>query len=175
MSSDVRAALADCIRTYSREGRLFSRSELPEASDLSPDDWRRLFEETAAEHPDLRAIVVGGETGHYSERFMTAAYAGILAERDTDPSALIVRTVRDESQRYPRPVPLSHFEAPPFELGPGELDACLDTIAARPDAGDIARTVTSTGRVFLYSRLYLQPDHAAALAEWIDVGQTDNP
>ena len=175
MSADVRTALADCIRTYSREGRLFSPAELPEASELGPDEWRRLFEETAAEHPDLRAIAVGAAVGHYSERFMTAAYAGILAGRDTDRPALIVRIVRDESQRYPRPVPLAHFEAPPFELGPGELSACLDQISARADAADIARTVTSTGRVFLYSRLYLQPDHAAALAEWIDVGQADNP
>ena len=32
MSAEVRAALADCIRAFSREGRLFSPADLPAAS-----------------------------------------------------------------------------------------------------------------------------------------------
>ena len=40
---------------------------------------------------------------------------------------------------------------------------------------DIARTTTSAGNNFLFSKMYLDPDYAATLAEWIDVGQYDNP
>jgi hypothetical protein len=40
---------------------------------------------------------------------------------------------------------------------------------------DIARTITSIGTVFLYSNQYLDPDHASMLAEWLDVGQANNP
>jgi hypothetical protein len=40
---------------------------------------------------------------------------------------------------------------------------------------DIAQTTTSAGNTFLYSRTFLDPAYAAALAEWIDVGQYDNP
>jgi hypothetical protein len=40
---------------------------------------------------------------------------------------------------------------------------------------DIASTTTSSPRVFLYSTMHLEPDHAAMLAEWLDVGQFENP
>ena len=40
---------------------------------------------------------------------------------------------------------------------------------------DIVSTTTSTSRVFLYSTLHLEPDHASMLAEWLDVGQSNNP
>jgi hypothetical protein len=40
---------------------------------------------------------------------------------------------------------------------------------------DIARTCTSAGNEYIYSTDHLEPDHAASLAEWIDVGQYDNP
>ena len=40
---------------------------------------------------------------------------------------------------------------------------------------DIAQTVTSVGTQFLYSTDYLDPDHTFTLAEWLDVGQLNNP
>ena len=40
---------------------------------------------------------------------------------------------------------------------------------------DIARTATSASGCYLYSTRHLEPDHAAVLAEWLDVGQFDNP
>lgn len=41
--------------------------------------------------------------------------------------------------------------------------------------GDIAQIRTSVGTVFLYSASYLDPAHASMLAEWLDVGQFNNP
>ena len=175
MTGDLRAALAECIRAYSREGRLFSRADLSETAPVAPHEWQRLVIETVADHADLRAIGTGESAGHYSERFMTADYARILAGRTGDPLALVVQTVREQSRSYPRPVPLSFFERPPYDLSPEALSACLDRIAARPDTVDIRRTVTSAGTIFLYSSVHLPPEYAGALAEWIDVGQADNP
>jgi hypothetical protein len=43
------------------------------------------------------------------------------------------------------------------------------------DYSDIEQTTTWTGCVFLYSTRHLEPDHASMLAEWIDVGQLNNP
>jgi hypothetical protein len=34
---------------------------------------------------------------------------------------------------------------------------------------------TSAGHVFLYSSRYLERDYALMLAEWVDVGQFENP
>jgi hypothetical protein len=175
MTSEVRTALADCIRAFSREGRLFSPAELPAASRTGAGEWRALVDATQAEHPDLREIALpDGSGGLYSERFMTASYARILAGRG-NPPALVVETVRVQSRSQTHPVPLSLFEGPPFDFSPADLAACLARIAEDPDTTDIARTITSAGTVFLYSTRHLQPDHAAALAEWIDVGQAENP
>jgi hypothetical protein len=40
---------------------------------------------------------------------------------------------------------------------------------------DIALATTSMGRVYLYSTHHLEPDYASTLAEWLDVGQANNP
>jgi hypothetical protein len=48
-------------------------------------------------------------------------------------------------------------------------------MAGSADYQDIAQTTSSIGTVFLFSRLYLEPDYASMLAEWIDVGQAKSP
>lgn len=176
MTEDVRTALAECVRAYSREGRLFSAADLPEAARAAPDDWGRLVAEAAAEHPDLRTVApAGGGTAYFSERHMSCAYARILAARGGDPLPLIVRTVREQSRLHPRPVPAAIFGEPPFDLSPQDIAACLERMQSGSETADIARTVTSAGTTFLYSTRHLHPDHAAALAEWIDVGEAENP
>jgi hypothetical protein len=48
-------------------------------------------------------------------------------------------------------------------------------MADQKEYQDIQQTTTSIGTVFLFSTLYLEPDYATFLAEWIDVGQVNNP
>jgi hypothetical protein len=176
MTHDVCTALAECVRAYSREGRLFSTADLPEPARAAPDEWRHLVADAAAEHPDLRAVALAdGGTGYFSERHMTGVYARILAARGGDPLPLIVETVREQSRLHPRPVPTAVFSEPPYDFSPQDLGACLERIATAPETADIARAVTSAGTTFLYSTRHLHPDHAAALAEWIDVGEAENP
>jgi hypothetical protein len=48
-------------------------------------------------------------------------------------------------------------------------------MAQQKEYEDIAQTITSVGTQFLYSTKHLDPDHAFTLAEWLDVGQVNNP
>jgi hypothetical protein len=116
-----------------------------------------------------------GERRYYSAQFMTEMYAGLLVRREGDPLHLIAEIVRENSSLYPRPFPIGGFERMPFGMGREEIRQCLDRMAGLDAYQDIAQTTTSAGNTFLYSRTFLDPEYAAALAEWIDVGQYDNP
>ena len=56
-----------------------------------------------------------------------------------------------------------------------EIRQYLDRMAGMGAYEDIAWTPTSAGNNYLYSKTHLDPDYAATLAEWIDVGQYDTP
>ena len=116
-----------------------------------------------------------GSRHYYSSLFMTGAYAAILLQKQGDPLRLIAEIVRQNSADYTRPVPLDLFTQPPFDLTRQEVLNDLERMEAVEEFRDIARTTTSASSVFLYSTLYLEPGHASMLAEWLDVGQFDNP
>jgi hypothetical protein len=125
---------------------------------------------------DLQELTAqDGSRHYYSPQFMTQAYALMLLQKQGDPLRLIAEIVRQNSQVYPRPVPLDIFTQPPFDLTRQEVLNDLDRMAAEEEYRDIVPTTTSASRVFLYSTLHLEPGHASMLAEWIDVGQFNNP
>jgi hypothetical protein len=116
-----------------------------------------------------------GSRRYYSSHFMTETYAMILLQKQGDPLRLIAETVRENSAVYPRPVPLDIFTQPPFDLTRQEVLNDLERMAAEDEYRDIVPTTTSASRVFLYSTLHLEPEYASMLAEWLDVGQFNNP
>ncbi len=116
-----------------------------------------------------------GSRRYYSSHFMTEAYAMILLQKLGDHLRLIAETVRENSAVYPRPVPLDIFTQPPFDLTRQEVLNDLERMAAEDGYRDIVPTTTSASRVFLYSTLHLEPEYASMLAEWLDVGQFNNP
>ena len=63
----------------------------------------------------------------------------------------------------------------PFGMRREEIPLCRDRMAGLDAYQDIARTTTSAGNSFLYSKTYLDPDYAATLAQRVAVGQYDNP
>ncbi len=149
---------------------------LPDAADEVRASLGEILRTALAAHADLVPVEEGaGELRLYSSRFMTPAYAGLLLRKEGDRLRLIAETVRENSSLYPRPLPLGAFEQPPFCLTREEILACVQTMAGEEGFRDIARTRTSAGNEYLYSTAHLEPDHAAGLAEWIDVGQYDNP
>ena len=179
-------AMVAMIRQASEAGQLIAESEI-----LRRVAEQHLLTSPAANPAEeagnvLKKIVDGSEDVHeltaqdgsrqyYSSQFMTQSYAMILLQKQGNPLRLIAEIVRQNSEVYPRPVPLDLFTQPPFDLTHQEVLNDLERMAAEEEYRDIVRTTTSASMVFLYSTLHLEPEHASMLAEWIDVGQSNNP
>jgi hypothetical protein len=178
-------AITDFIRRRSEAGQLvtaedicseFLRMGILTEKENQLAEFGDFLKETVKQNEELKEIVDGKGLAHYySVRSMAETYAQILIRRGEDPLLLMAEVVRENSDRYPRPVPLSMFEGSPFGLTPGEISLCLNKMADQKEYQDIQQTTTSIGTVFLFSTLYLEPDYATFLAEWIDVGQVNNP
>ena len=179
-------AAARIIREKSRAGQLASVEDIlddavaPSEGKLSEggqgDSLKDLPELMMEENKDIREIRSrDGARHYYSTMFMTGVYAGMLLKKEEDPLRLIADLVRENAAQYPRPTPVDILKGSPFEMTPEEILACLGEMAAGEEYKDIKRLSTSAGTVFLYSTLHLDPAHASMLAEWIDVGQFENP
>ena len=178
-------AITDFIRRRSEAGQLvtpedicseFLRMGILTEKENQLAEFEDFLKETVKQNEELKEIVDGkGLVHYYSVRSMAETYAKILIRRGEDPLLLIAEMVRENSDRYPRPVPLRMFEGSPFGLTPGEISLCLNKMADQKEYQDIQQTTTSIGTVFLFSTLYLEPDYAGFLAEWVDVGQVNNP
>ena len=182
----VSQGMMQVVRHRSGQGQLATEEDFLEelvALNLlegSPPEMRATLAEVLAAAKstggDLREIQdQRGERRYYSTQFMTDMYAGLLVRREGDPLQLIAEIVRENSSLYPRPFPVGGFERPPFGMSREEIGQCLAQMAGLDAYQDIAQTTTSAGNSFLYSKAHLDPDYAATLAEWIDVGQHDNP
>jgi hypothetical protein len=178
--------MAAMIRQSSEAGQLITESEIiRRAADQhlftpNEEEWAEeignILEKLVDENEDLHELAgQDGSRRYYSSHFMTETYAKILLGKQVNPLRLIAEIVRQNSEFYPRPVPLDTFTQPPFDLSPEEVLNDLEQMRGVGEYGDIVPTATSTARVFLYSTLHLEPDHASMLAEWIDVGQHSNP
>jgi hypothetical protein len=185
-SGDVGPQIANFIRAKSEAGQLVASSEIFEAlanqGVLKPasgeqfQEFEAFFKGAIKDNADLKEVSGGkGNFRYYSTQNMAEPYARILSRKGENPVLLMAETIRENSQRYPRPVTLELFEGPPFDLTPEEILSCLKEMAEGKDYQDIAQTTSSIGTVFLFSKLHLEPDYASMLAEWIDVGQSKSP
>ena len=185
-NGEAASTIAELIRQRSEAGRftlqselfriLMERNLLLPGGDESGPAFETAIEKTTDVNEDLKVIPDKDDIPrYYSSRFMSEAYAGILLRREGDPLLLIAESVRESSAVYPRPVSLETFRNPPFDLTPAEIHSCVEQMAGRDEYKDIEQITTSAEGVFLYSKSYLEPGHAAMLAEWLDVGQFDHP
>jgi hypothetical protein len=179
-------AFAALIRKASESGQLIAESEIlcraieqhliPSPPADPAEEVGKIIKKLVEESEDLHELAASdGSRDYYSSRFMTEAYAKILSLKRCGSRQLIAEIVRQNSAYYPRPVPLDTFSQPPFNLTSREIRNDLEKMQAEEEYLDIASTTTSSPRVYLYSTLHLEPDHAAMLAEWLDVGQFENP
>ena len=175
---------AALIRMGSEEGRFVSEAEIcaalggsrPEAGKDEAAEVKALPGALLAQNDDLREVKAeNGERLFYSSGAMSDAYAAMLLCKGGDPARLIAEIVRHDSEAYPRPVPLDLFFLPPFDLTPDEATRAIAKMKVLEEYEDIEETSTSTARLFLYSTLHLEPGYASMLAEWLDVGQRNNP
>ena len=179
-------AMVAMIRQASEAGQLIAESEiLRRVADqrllTSPaadpaEEFGNILKKVIEGREDLHELAAqDGSRRYYSSPFMTQAYAMILLQKQGDPLRLIAEIVRQNSEVYPRPVSLDVFTQPPFDLTRQEVLNDLERMAAEEEYRDIVSTTTSASRVFLYSTLHLESQHASMLAEWLDVGQFNNP
>ena len=179
-------AVAALIRQGSEAGQLTSASEIAhrlmdqhrrtsQAADPEKEA-ERILREAVERNEDLHELINQDDSRHYySSLFMTEAYAGMLHQKQNNHLQLIAETVRQNSALYPRPVPLDMFTQPPFDLPRQEVLNNIQRMAAEEEYRDIRQTATSVSGVFLYSTLHLDSEYASMLAEWLDVGQFENP
>ena len=178
--------IADMIRQCSEAGQLLSESQIlgRVAGQVSltwpladpAEKIGNVVKDVVGKYEDVRLLTAqDGTRRYYSSQFMTQAYAEILLQKGSSHLRLIAEIVRQNSELYPRPVPMDLFTLPPFDLTGQEVRNAVERMAAGEEYRDIVPTTTSASRVFLYSTLHLEPDHASMLAEWLDVGQLNNP
>jgi hypothetical protein len=135
-----------------------------------------ILEEALNRNKDLRERKAkDGLSRYYSSPGMSEAYATLLTRKEEDLLLMMAEVIRENSAIYPRPVPLDIFMESPFDLAQQEIFECLKRMGQQAEYQDIAQTTTSIGTLFLYSSRHLDPDHASMLAEWLDVGQAQNP
>ncbi len=179
-------AIAAMIRQSSEASQLIAESEILRrmadqhlliSQEADPaEEAGKILKKVVEGSEDLHELAAqDGSRRYYSSHFMTETYAMILLQKLGDPLRLIAETVRENSAVYPRPVPLDIFTQPPFDLTRQEVLNDLERMAAEEEYRDIVPTTTSASRVFLYSTLHLEPEYASMLAEWLDVGQFNNP
>jgi len=178
--------IAEIIRGKSQAGQLIPQNEILDKlleQDLvkgkkegAQNVLEILLEKVLEENGDLTKVhTIGEEPCFFSSQFMSESYARILIQRRADPMLLIAEIVRENSSIYPRPVPLDMFKHSPFDFTVEKIQAYLAQMAEWYEYSDIKQTTSSIGTVFLYSTLHLDPDYASLLAEWVDVGQANNP
>lgn len=178
-------AIAALIRQSSEAGQLISEFEiLRRVADEhlvilpagGPAEDANILKKIVERNGDLHELTArDGSRRYYSLNFMTEAYAIMLLQKQDDPLRLIAESVRQSSELYPRPIPLEFFTRPPFDFTLQEVLSYLEQMGAEEEYRDILQTTTSASSVFLYSSLHLEFEHASMLAEWLDVGQFDNP
>jgi hypothetical protein len=182
----IHAAIATLIRDRSENKQLVQFNEISEElnrqgflkSEMSDHETHLepIMGDVLKENEDLREISgAGGMLYYYSARSLSETYAGLLVGKEEDPLLLIAQTVRENSAIYPRPIPLNIFGQPPFDFTERDMLLVLEKMDQQEQYRDIVRTITSIGTTFLFSNRHLDPDHAYTLAEWLDVGQSNNP
>jgi hypothetical protein len=182
---EIRLTIVKIIREKSEAGQLVKFEELLTDSavqGLSDSDvaahqrshFEGVLRQVILENDDIKEISSRNRIPHYySSRSLSGTYAGILVRKEE--KSLIAEIVRENSAIYPRPVALNIFRESPFDLTQEEILDLLGEIGKQGEYQDIARTTTSIGTVFLYSNQHLDPNYASTLAEWLDVGQVNNP
>lgn len=170
--------VAAAVTARSQEAQLTTVDELAVELEVEP----RQVEEALAALPTSQAAQVeivrslSGKMYLYDPQFITASYAELLVRvEERNPLQMIAATVRDESRLYPRPTTAELFTQAPFNLTLQEVEGLVAEMARREEYRDVQGLKASSGALYLFSARYLQPDYAAALVEWLEVGQYESP
>jgi hypothetical protein len=167
--------VAEHIRTDSRAAALTDPAVFAEEPfSLDEEELARVMGDLAEE--DAYADIVrtaderSGVEYLHSTTFLTVVYAmHLIRARADDPAYLIVQTVREYSEIYPKPTSLEFFELDPFGLKPDDVRTCVKAILADEAYADIKPVTVSNGMVYLFSDRWLSEAQAQAMAQWVEV------
>jgi hypothetical protein len=167
-------ALADAVRKASLAGELMKLYEIWGGGE---EEYASLTGAAAAETiADIQLIREGGEVYLFSDRHMTRAYAEAAVRAATDDHPrILAETVRSDSATYPRPTPVSTFLAAPYRLSMEEVIGAAERMRVDARYADVCFTRASNGDLFLFSSNHMSQAQADAMAEWLAVGQFNNP
>ena len=175
----LKSRVASLIREKSAAAALVAESEIVIALKSDPPgaggDIAAVLAQLIKEDSDLHEITGTVSRCYYSSEHMTASYARVLFHKREGPPLLIAETVRESAAATRQPMPLGIFSIPPFSLTHRQIIRALASIAAADDYRDIAMVRTTVLGTYLYSTNHLEPEYAEMLAEWLDVGQFNNP
>lgn len=133
------------------------------------------LEEMQAEphYSDLKKASGGDRAYFYSDMYMTEKYAALLARAvDKDPCAVVVETVREESQIYPRPTNVQIFKSQVYDIPCNTLETTIAGVLQNPEYSDIRKLVDpATGSVYLYSDQHLSERDALSALRSKESGQ----
>ena len=185
-NEEIEAVLAEKIRDISkREAKLTSPDSLltPESKENNREEQIKELREAIGEmssderYKDIESVSVKDKGDYYySNRYITANYAEILARAEAgDPLSQIAATVRNDSKIYPRATGVLYLTDPVFGLDPKTLDVQIDELLSRPEYKDIKLVRASNGAGYLYSDLYISEALARANAEWNEGDRWNNP
>ncbi|MDQ5986231.1 MAG: putative protein YdhW [Syntrophus sp. SKADARSKE-3] len=182
---EIPELVAELIQERSEAGQLVSQDEIlnflidkrfcMRNEEAQICHTRQMLRELIVNHPDLEEIAEGKWRCYYSSASMTRSYAGLMLQKRIGRLPLIAEAVRESSRVNQCPVAVDSFTRYPFDLSEHDIIDALAAMIQAEEYGDIAQTVTSVSGIYLYSSRHLDSDYAHVLAEWLDVGQFDNP
>lgn len=180
-SEVIQITIAEKIRTISRDQAQLTPldSLCPLFDGSEPDHIETFITEMLKDenYKDINTISVPtGALYLYSETYITRNYAKILSLAEgNDPLKIIVKTVREESNMYPRPTNFDFFKEPIFKIDPDNLETYISQVLKEEIFDDIKFIQASTGARYLYSSLHMNEKHARSLAEWNELKDYENP
>lgn len=167
------------IRESSSKGRLTKKSSLTEeASRLTEEEKEELFLSLASEPEliDITSLRGKKDLYYYSKDKMTENYANMVFRiEENDLIRAMAELIRKNSNIYPRPTSIKTFYSKPFSFTTELLRELLENLKDSSEYSDIEETKASNEAVYLYSSKFLTKKYAKSLAEWIEVGQYENP
>jgi hypothetical protein len=174
------ARVALHIRKESRAERLVDPAIFAEEPfSLSEEELSQVWAEfmTDEQYSDIvrTADEHSGKEYLHSQYMLSVAYAKLLLRQQAnDPKYLIAEVVRENSEKWPRPIAASFFsETEIFSMTAAEVTKVLTEIAADEAYSDIQSVITSNGAVYLYSDRFMVQPVAERMAQWVEVDSHD--
>lgn len=172
---EVKHVMAQKIRRDSRVGTVLTPLGALVAlwPEMRPVEVCAILNEMQGQtfYRDLQTVAAcSGALYLYSELHITGKYAALLARSAVnDACTIIADTVREESRIYPRPTNALLFTSQAYGIPAERLQHYIVRVLNNAEFQDIRKMVhPETEAVYLYSKQYMNEEHAFSLMKWLE-------